>query len=60
MPKFDAQKNLYNIVESILEGAKPSQELLDEADYALKRLSARSGESIEEWAEKLAASFFVE
>ncbi len=41
MSEFDAQANLYNVVESILAGDKPSQELLDEGDRALERIKAR-------------------
>lgn len=38
----------------------PNQELLDAAADALERLRARSGESADEWAERLAPTFFVD
>ncbi len=41
MDKFDARANLFSVVESILTGDKPSQELLNEADRALERINAR-------------------
>ena len=43
---FDAEDNLYRVVESILRGDRQSQELLDAGADALKRLKARSGEPI--------------
>lgn len=50
MVDFDAQGNLYNVVESILRGDKSSQELLNAADDALERLRANGavGEMKEE------------
>ena len=38
----------------------PSQELLDAATDALERLKSRSGESADEWAERLAPTFFAD
>ncbi len=57
MAEFDARANLYSVVGSIVRGDKPSQDLLDAAGDALERQKARSGESIDEWAERLAADF---
>lgn len=37
-----------------------SQELLDAAAGAVERLRARRGESADEWAEKLAPTFFAD
>ncbi len=56
---FDAKDNLYRVVQSILGGDEQSQELLDAAAGALERLRARSGESADEWAERLAPTFFA-
>lgn len=58
--RFDAKDNLYRVVESILGVDEQSQELLDAAAGALERLRARSGESADEWAKRLAPTFFAD
>lgn len=57
MADFDAQANLYSVVRSILAGDRQSQELLDAAGDALECQKASSGESVDKWAERLAADF---
>jgi hypothetical protein len=57
MADFDARENLHSVVRSILAGDRPSRSLLDAAGDALERQKARSGESVDEWAERLAADF---
>ena len=57
---FDAKDNLYRVVQSILGGDEQIQELLDAAAGALERLRARGGESADEWAERLAPTFFAD
>ncbi len=57
---FESEDNLYRVVESILGGDEQNQELVDAAAGALERLRARSGESADEWAERLAPTFFAD
>lgn len=58
--RFDARANLHRVVESMTRGEERSPQLLDAAAGALERLRARKGESVDDWAEKLAPTFFAD
>ncbi len=57
-PDFSGKQNVFDVVHSVVSGAEVDRELWIAASKALHRQKGRTDESDEEWAKRLADSFF--
>jgi hypothetical protein len=58
-PDFDARQNLVDVVSAIVSGQRISDPVLYSAAAAIQRQS-KSKEAPQEWAERLAGTFFAD